>query len=295
VDEARDIKTVLSLAIPKAIDLVKNDMPKINSEKDALTTLTGTVKEVKAGNKAMTQTIEAKCITTVTRTEQSESTTVKNSYTFSWMDINPNMLKIEVTSDKMYIDLTALDKNKLITNFKNDKLDGYEQEMRIFAENIEVARRMKFSIEKTIEKCKAVYKEPFATNSATTMVNWVKTKIGEVVVEGVSVKQTFEPVEASDPNKIKLTSTEVKSNTSVEEVYEFNLSDISSASVDFDVKGKWIYVGMESNFKNKIIKYYKNGKIQPYVNRIDVAVTDIETARGIISAQKKSADVLKAK
>lgn len=295
VDEARDIKTVLSLAIPKAIDLVKNDMPKINSEKDALTTLTGTVKEVKAGNKAMTQTIEAKCITTVTRTEQSESTTVKNSYTFSWMDINPNMLKIEVTSDKMYIDLTALDKNKLITNFKNDKLDGYEQEMRIFAENIEVARRMKFSIEKTIEKCKAVYKEPFATNSATTMVNWVKTKVGEVVVEGVSVKQTFEPVEASDPNKIKLTSIEVKSNTSVEEVYEFNLSDISSASVDFDVKGKWIYVGMESNFKNKIIKYYKNGKIQPYVNRIDVAVTDIETARGIISALKKSADVLKAK
>lgn len=295
VDEARDIKTVLGLAIPKAVDLVKNDMPKLNSDKDALAALVGTIKEVKSGGKSITQSAEAKCITTITRTEQSSSSTEKNTYTFNWMDINPNTYKIETSGDKMFIDATALDKKKLIVNFKNDKLDSYDPEVRIYAENMEVARRMKFIMDKVIDKCKAIYKEPFATNNAGTMVKWLNSNIGEVVVEGVSDKQTFEQVETADPNKIKFTSTTVKSNTSVEEVYEFNLSDINPTTVDFDVKGKWVYVGFEANFKNKIIKYYKSGKIQPYVYQLDIAVADIETARNVISALKKSIDLLKSK
>src|SRR5258708_17756252 len=295
VDEARDIKTVLSLAIPKAIDLVKNDMPKLNSDKDALAALVGTIKDVKGSGKAVTQAAEAKCITTITRTEQSSSSTEKNTYTFNWMDINPNTYKIEVSGDKMFIDATAIDKKKLIMNFKNDKLDSYDPEVRIFSENMETARRMKFIMDKAITKCNAVYKEPFPTNNASAMVKWLTSAIGEVVVEGVSDKQTFEPVEASDANKIKFTSTQVKSNTSVEEVYEFNLSDINPMTVDFDVKGKWVYVSFEANFKNKIIKYYKGGKIQPYVYQLDIAVADIETARNVISALKKSVDLLKTK
>jgi hypothetical protein len=295
VDEARDIKTVLSLAIPKAIDLVKNDMPKLNSDKDALQALVGTIKEVKTGGKTIGQSAEPNCITTITRNEQSSSSTEKNTFTFNWMDVNPNTYKIEVSGDKMFIDVATIDKKKLIMNFKNDKLDGYDPEVRIFADNIEVARRMKFIMDKTIEKCKASYKEPFPTNNAGTMVKWLNSKIGEVVVEGVSDKQTFEQVEASDPNKIKFTSTTVKSNASVEEVYEFNLSDINPTTVDFDVKGKWVYVSFEANFKNKIIKYYKGGKIQPYVYQLDIAVADIETARNVISALKKSIDLLKSK
>jgi hypothetical protein len=295
VDEARDIKTILTMAIPKVVDLVKNDMPKLSSDKDALNALAGTIKDIKSSSKAIAQSADAKCITTITQTEQTSSATVKNTFTFNWMDINPNNYQIEVSGDKMYIDATAIDKKKLISNFKNDKLDGYDPEVRIFAENIEVARRMKFIIDKTIEKCKATYKEPFPTNNAATMVKWLNSKIGEVVVDGVSDKQTFEQVEANDPNKIKFTSTQVKSNSSVEEVNEFNLSDINPMTVDFDVKGKWVYVGFETNFKNKIIKYYKAGKIQPYVYQLDIAVSDIETARNMISAMKRSIDLLKAK
>lgn len=295
VDEARDIKTVFTLAIPKAVDLVKNDMPKLNTDKDALAAVAATIKDVKAGAKAITQSAESKCITTITRTEQTSNSTEKNTYTFNWMDINPNAYKIETSGDKMYIDVTVVDKKKLIANFKNDKMDSYDQEVRIYAENIEVARRMKFTIEKTIDKCKAVYKEPFTTNNAAAMVKWLNGNVGEVVVEGVSDKQTFEQVEAGDPNKIKFSSIQVKSNSSVEEIYEFNLSDINPTSVGFDVKGKWIYVGFESNFKNKIIKYYKAGKIQPYVYQLDIAMPDIETARNVISAIKKSAELLKSK
>src|SRR5260221_4393033 len=40
--------------------------------------------------------------------------------------------------------------------------------------------RSKFIMDKVIDKCKAVYKEPFPTNNAATMVKWLNSNIGEV-------------------------------------------------------------------------------------------------------------------
>jgi hypothetical protein len=81
----------------------------------------------------------------------------------------------------------------------------------------------------------------------------------------------------------------------VEEIFEFNLSDIDPRSVDFEAKGKWLTVKFDTNFKNKIIKAYKAGKIQPYANSMEIAMKDVETARGFIAALKKCEESLKGK
>ncbi|MFN7603858.1 MAG: hypothetical protein ACK5R0_20905, partial [Bacteroidota bacterium] len=73
------------------------------------------------------------------------------------------------------------------------------------------------------------------------------------------------------------------------------LSDINPTSVNYEIKGKWLYVTFETNFKNKIIKAYKDGKIQPYVYSVDILVKDIETARSTITALKRLAENLKGK
>ena len=108
------------------------------------------------------------------------------------MDVNPNITQIQVTGDKMYVEATSLDKKPVIMHFKNDKLDGYENEVKLYTENIEVARRIKFVTEKAVEKCKTSYKDPFA-NTTTEAFNWLKKTVGEVTVEETSLKQTFEP------------------------------------------------------------------------------------------------------
>jgi hypothetical protein len=293
VDEARDIKTVLTLAVPLAIAKVKADLPAPKTAEEALKILVSYTKDVKINDKTYAQTITSKCITTFSMTEQTASSTVSNIYDFNWMDINPNAVKLQVAGEKMSYELPVANKEKLITTKKNDKL-SFEDDADIYIANYETGRRIKVAIEKVIESCKTSYKEPFANNT-NTMVDWLKSKVGEVTVDQNTRKQSLDFAEAGNTNKLKYTNIETKGSTSTEEVFEFNLSDINPNSVDYSIKGKSIFVGFETNFKNKIIKAYKAGKIQPYAYSLDISFQDIETARGAISALKKCAENLKSK
>ncbi|HEY0745006.1 MAG TPA: hypothetical protein VGD40_26255, partial [Chryseosolibacter sp.] len=97
-------------------------------------------------------------------------------------------------------------------------------------------------------------------------------------------------------NKVKYTRTEVNAKGSGgEEVYEFNMSDISPLTVEVEVRGKWLYVSMETDFKGKIIKYYKDGKIMPYTAKIDFVINDVDTSRNMVSALQKLVKTQKPK
>ena len=114
-------------------------------------------------------------------------------------------------------------------------------------------------------------------------------------MDEMTLKQSIEPVEG-DNNKFKYTVIEVNPKGSgAEQVYEFNLSDINPSSISVDVKGKWLYVVLETDFKGKIIKYYKDGKIQPYASALQFAVNDVDVARNLVSALSKAVKAVKAK
>jgi hypothetical protein len=295
VDEARDLKTVLTLAIPLAAEKVKADIPAVASDKDALQRIQALTTEITRGPKQTSQSIEAQCLCTLTQIEKDTKSSKKNEYRFHWMDVNPNAVAIEVSGDRMFVKLTALDSKKLIMNTQDDKFSGYENSVRLYMPDIEHARRAKFAAEKASEKCKLSYKEPFGSD-VLSQVNWIKSNVKDVTLEDVTLSQKLEPVESGKNDKLKYTRKELNAKGSgAEEVYEFNLSDINPLSVDVSVKGKWLYVTMETNFKGKIIKYYKDGKPQPYTSTIEFALNDVDASRSMISALKKSSKALAAK
>lgn len=294
VDEARDIRTVLTMMAPLVQAKVKSDLPDPKSTDDALEKLATFVKDVTIGSNTYSQSITPKCVTTFSVTEQSSSSTEKNTYTFNWMDINPNLAKLAVSGEKMTMELPALDKKKLVNHYKDDKVVGFENDAAIYVENVEVGRRLRVLVDKAINYCKTGYKPPFPSDTEG-IINWMKSTIGEVTVDQTTVKQVLEPAEAGNLNKIKFTNIEIKSSSSVEEVFEFNLSDINPMSVDYQASGKWLRVKFETNFKNKIIKAYKAGKIMPYVYTLELVVKDTEEARGLIASLKTCAERLKEK
>ncbi|MCI0751735.1 MAG: hypothetical protein L0Y35_07845, partial [Flammeovirgaceae bacterium] len=230
VDEARDIKTVLNMVVPQALEKVKADMPNPASEVDALQKMKALVSNVAYGPKQITQTIEAQCNTRFIQTEQDPKATEKNEIKFNWIDMNPNADKIDVTGEKMFIEVFVTDKKKMVMHSKNDKFNSYDDEFKIYVTNIENGRRLKVLIDKTIEKCKTSYKEPFSKDAASATA-WLKKTIADVTLEETTVKQTFETVEG-DNNKIKYTSRTVNAKGSPgEEVFEFNLNDMNPMSV----------------------------------------------------------------
>ncbi|MCZ8071034.1 MAG: hypothetical protein ACK5SJ_15645 [Bacteroidota bacterium] len=294
VDEARDIKTVLEMALPLAATKVKTDLPNFKSKEESLDKIAALVKDVKLGEKTYGQTSTPRCLTEITQVEQSSSSTVKNLFSFNYMDVYKDGIQLKTSGEKMLLELPMQEKKKLVMRYKNEKFEGYENDFSILVTDYEVARRLKHAIERTIDGCRASFKEVFPSSNAA-IISWLKTNIGEVTIDQVTKKQSFELAEEGNENKIKLTNTELKSSSSVQEVFEFNLSDINPTSVNYEIKGKWLYVTFETNFKNKIIKAYKDGKIQPYVYSVDILVKDIETARSTITALKRLAENLKGK
>jgi hypothetical protein len=295
VDEARDLKTVLTLVAPLAVGKVKADIPAMSTEKEALSQVKNLTTDIAYGPKQITQKVEPACITVLSIVESDAKASVKNDYKFNWMDVNPNASQIDVTGERLYIDLKIADGKKLMMNSKDEKFNGYDNSVRLLMPDIENARRAKFAIDKAIEKCKASYKEPFAADAKSTTI-WVMSNVKETAIDEVTAVQKLERVDDGNLNKYKFTARQVNAKgTGSEEIFEFNLSDINPLSVEVDVKGKWLYVVMETEFKGKVIKAYKDGKIQPYANKLELAINDVDVARNVVSALKKAIATQKGK
>jgi hypothetical protein len=179
---------------------VKGDLPSFKNKAQSVETIVALVKDLKIKDKILTQSITPKCLTTFITTEQTAKATVKDTYEFNWMDVNPNAFKLEVSGEKMQIELPMVDKKRLANHYKDDKIAGYESEANIYVEDMEVGRRLRYSIEKAIEYCKSIYKDPFP---ATTkgMIDWMKQAVTEVTVEQTTRKQIFESAEEGNDNK----------------------------------------------------------------------------------------------
>lgn len=293
-DEARDLKHVLSTVVPIAVEKVKGSMPAVASDKDGVQKMTGLIKDVTNGEKQTLQSFEGACIGNFTQVEKDAKTSKKSVYRFNWMDVHAPATKIEVAGEKIFIDVHFADDKKFVMQTADEKFKGYESNVRIYMADIESARRAKFVIDQLVEKCKASYKEPFGNDLATTSA-YFRKEIKEVILDEVTLKQTLEPVDG-DNNKYKFTLIEVNAKGSgAEHVYEFNLSDINPTSITVDVKGKWMYVIMDTDFKEKIIKYYKDGKIQPYASGLQFAINEVEAARAVASALTKAVKAVKPK
>jgi hypothetical protein len=294
VDEARDLKTVLSLVAPLAVEKVKASIPALNNEKDALAQLKTLTTNLTYGPKEVSQELDAQCLTSFTQIERDPKASEKTVYKFNWMDVNPNSSLIDVSGDRLYIDLNIVDGKKLMMETKNEKFNGYENSVKLYMADIENARRAKFAIDKAIEKCKAVYKEPFGDDAKTT-TSWVMANIKEVSLDQNTLVQKLELVEPGNLNKYKYTVKEVNAKgAGSEQVFEFNLTDINPLSIEIDVRGKWLYVVMDTEFKGKVIKAYKDGKISPYANKLEIAVNDVDISRNMVSALKKAIKAQKA-
>ena len=70
-------------------------------------------------------------------------------------------------------------------------------------------------------------------------------------------------------------------SSSKELIYEADLSDLNPKSIKIKVSGKKINVEIATKHLEKLIQYYKDGKIQAYQNKFNIPAPDIETARKI--------------
>lgn len=123
---------------------------------------------------------------------------------------------------------------------------------------------------------------------------WIKANVKDVTIDEETLTQKLESVEGEKAEKLKLvTRTTNAKGGGAEEVFEFSLGDINPLSIEITVKGKWMFVSMDTNYKGKIIKYYKDGKPMPYAASVELALNDVELSRNMVTALKNVIKALK--
>lgn len=283
VEEARDIRNILIDAVPLAEKRVEGSIQKFDQFQSALTYLEKFIVNVDYGDEVMEQSISGDCILTFNQLDSDTKKTLKTTSEVNLIDINVNLIDVDVASGKMFVEFTTNESLDLIKSFENDEFNGYEDNLRIYAENIEIARRIQAALENIIRICERDYVDPFASMSVNQKINWLIANTVEQKNGTETITQTFEQIN-SDPEKIKLTKLNVDAKGSQEEIFEFNFTDINPASIKYKIGSKTLAVSFETKFKEDIIKYYKDGEIENYQDGFELNLTDIESARNVILA-----------
>ena len=282
VEEARDLKNILTKAAPLAEDLVEGSIQKFESLQPALDYLAKYVKNIDYGDESMEQAVEGDCLLKTTQIDTDAKSTKKTTAEFNLIDINSNIIDFDVASGKMFVEFATKESLDLLKMYENDEFDGYDDELKIYAENVEVARRIKAALEDAIRICERDYIDPFASMTVAQKIGWLTENMGEVRIDDETITQTFERIDQADPEKIKLTKLEVDSKGSQEEIFEFNFTDINPKSIQYKIGSKTLAISFETKFKEDIIKYYKDGEIENYQDGFELSMTDIEAARNVI-------------
>ena len=286
VEEARDLKNILIKAIPIAKEKVKSSIPSFKDVNTSANYLTKFVQPVTYSDETFDQSIEGTTMIKLSRIESGTKSSKRVEAEFNIIDINETSIDYNVVNNRMFVSFSTNESQNLIKVNRDNEFHSYSNKHRIYAENIEVARRIKSALESSVQISKQNYTDPFQSMPLKSKVSWLEQNTTEGQFENKTITQTFEQSNSSDPNKMKLTVIEVDSKNSTEEIYEFNFTDLNPESIQFDISSKNIKIPFETKFKEDIIKHYKNGEIENYQSGFELRMTDIEKARKVISAFK---------
>jgi hypothetical protein len=101
-------------------------------------------------------------------------------------------------------------------------------------------------------------------------------------------------IELTDPNTHTVKITTVFSNLkkSEETIQEFSLKDINPKNCKIEVKGKHVIAELNTNHLEKIVKTYVDGEIKPYLYKVEIESSNIESARQMVELVKNLIDKL---
>lgn len=285
VEAARDIQKVLTDIIPLAEQKFKASLPQISQLSQGYDVVNPLIEKVTAGSYEYSQDLSGNCMATLTQNVTGNKKSYEDIYEFNWADLNPNQIKPKTKGKYIVIELKTKGKNKFIKHMRSGELSNYTAGVEIYVPGAEEAVIIQNILKKMVNICtkqeETKMKKPLSFSQGFDLL---QNNIKNFNIGDTSYEQT---VSLSDDNKsLKYTNIIAGSKSSKEYLYEVNLADLNPKSIKIKVSGKKITVEIASNHMEKLIKYYKDGKIQSYQNKINFYAPGIATAKNITRALK---------
>jgi hypothetical protein len=283
-DVAQDLESLFKNTIP----LVNTSEKAWNTNTDALNWLKNNISKVSSGPVTIEQSFsfgERKDYLVsfnVKKTDQKNIST-EEKYEFNLLDIDRKNLTVKISGTQLAVLVETKGSDRYIKYMKNNEQQSYDNNIQIVAEDIDQARNIIAAFSTAIEKSKSVIPD---FSSLQKSLDYITKNTTDQSLEKRTLSQKISFVTGNGTKSV-FTYTEPDSKgKSIEERYEFYLSDMDANSINFKVNGKKLAIISSSKNKTKFIKYFKDNIQQDFQNELDILTPDVETSREMVEALK---------
>jgi len=194
--------------------------------------------------------------------------------------IDPEQIKIESAGKYLIVSSFTKSKSYYIKKTKKE-LSHFDNDLEMISFDAKQAKDIASAIKYLSINALPKQKD---WNSKAAAMNYVAQTIGNFSSIGKEIKQKLELVD-NDPSKVSYKVFTVDNNgKSLEEIYEFSLTDMNRLMVEFKTQGENVIISMTCKNRNKFVKVYKNGEQQVYCSVVEITEKDINTAKNIADA-----------
>ncbi len=289
IESARELSNAFTYVITnKAAGLIEwND---VNKATDWITSNVGDISESSNTYKQkFTVDIKNNYKSEFNLTTTDSKGDTEEKFEFYLSDINADKLLLDVSGEKLYVDISTGDE-KLVKSSKFNELQSFTSSVEVVFGDTKMARNFINALKYAAQNIKV--NEP-GFDDKKNAVAYIKSTLQTVSTGSDVYDQTLEIVE-DNPCKMKLTQTKTDSKgIATEYIFEFLLGDINPNAIGLEISGKELTVKLETKNKEKLIKPYKNNEPQNFDYGIEIFSDDVMTARNISKALKFAANACK--
>ena len=285
-DAAQELINLFKTAIP----LVNTSEKGWNSNTDALNWLKNNISKVNSGPVTFEQSFsfgEPKdyLIKFTTKKTDQKNVSTDEIYEFSILDINQKNLAVRISGTQLSVTVETKGNEHYIKYTKNNEQQSFANNFEIVAEDIDQARNIITAFSSAIEKSKPILPD---FGSLQKSLDFITKNTNDLTIDKKALNQKIDFTPGNGTKAIFIYAEPDSKGKSVEERYEFYLSDIDASSLSFKVSGKKIEIVCMSKNKTKFIKYYKDNTLQDFQNEVDILTSDIESSREMTEAFKSA-------
>lgn len=222
----------------------------------------------------------------INKTALKDGKTNTLNYEFNLADIDINTVRTVTEKDVINVQLFAGKKQDLLKRTENGEKISYENEIFLYATDIENGRIIEELLEAAIPLAEKITENRLSLTTYAEHLDWLANTIKDVNLIKKQYAQSMVGLETY-PGKLEFKVSENNGKSATSERFQFNASTINPNSLLFSIEGEVFAVTMETSRKLKTIKYFKEGEQQNYTNNIKVVCESVEMARDFQKVMKE--------
>ena len=250
---------------------------------DALPVVKEGVSSLTTGTTQISQTMEYSagepCLMTFkTVKTDSKGAATEESFSYYPYVMDSKLSKVTVSGKTISLAMKVKEKAKYIKTLKNGETQNYTGEVEIQFSDILKARDVLSAMLSIIDKSAPKTK---TWNNKANASAFIIGSLKDLPVGKGQLKQKLELV-GGDACKFNYTYTTIdEKGISKEEIFEFNMVDINKKKYTISDDGKTLKLKFETKKQEKLVKYYKDSKLQNYVSSVEFIFDDYDLARQV--------------